>query len=89
MRKGYSKRLASIAVLIEGPASAVLLAKQFESIVAGGILDPISRTSPQPLGLGLSADSGVRLVATGSKVGAFAARDPCRAQRGSCSSDAD
>ena len=89
MRQGHSKRLASIAVLIEGPASAVLLAKQFESIVAGGILDPISCARPQPLGLVLSADSGVRLVVTGSKVGAFVARDPCRAQRGSCSSDAD
>ena len=63
MRKGHSKRLASIAVLIEGPASAALLAEQFESIVAGGILDPISCARPQPLGLVLSADSGVRLVA--------------------------
>ena len=71
MRQGHSKRLASIAVLIEGPASAVLLAEHFESIVPGGILDPISCTRPQPLGLVLSADSGVRLVATGSKVGAL------------------
>ena len=36
MRKGHSKRLTSIAVLIEGPASAILLAEQFESIGTGG-----------------------------------------------------
>ena len=68
MRKGHSKRLASIAVLIEGPASAALLAEQFESIVAGGILDPISCARPQPLGLVLSADSGVRLVVKEAKL---------------------